>query len=447
MERLDFVLPDFTRILWGNVNVRKIWEPRINKIKQVWEDVERLRESSLQFVSPEGLIDLSLTMKNLGKVVVPLDRQGYSNSYSSSNVPVEEGKPFLYRVAITTPERSGDWLEVYDRLKYNTRYNEGVGILLGYPNCCIEFFKRVWVDEKFIDTTWEMSFNTTVRPYMTEPEEKYSRLNSTTIEGHNIVNNILLRWAGVRYVSHLPCSFNCVETERIGKENREKIIGCIENGKEIASWMDELLSMPIKWSALHGIAEVITPLFKVVTRTDATGEEYVVKLSGTEPKKIEENKDIWTDNGFTSLKEMEAAHQEIITIAKEEIQGKVIDLGCGNGELLTHFPGITQPCGIDLSPSKIKKAQELFPNGMFHKGSIYDFNWLSDATFEAAIISVNRLNESNLSGTLVKKLRENTRYLIIYSYDSNVDVHWMYETYFSQQWKVKVSSWNVMVLQ
>ena len=45
-------------------------------------------------------------------------------------------------------------------------------------------------------------------------------------------------------------------------------------------WIEEILNWPASWSALHGIAQVKTPVLKVSTRTDATAHEFVVRRPG-----------------------------------------------------------------------------------------------------------------------------------------------------------------------
>ena len=45
-------------------------------------------------------------------------------------------------------------------------------------------------------------------------------------------------------------------------------------------WLEEILSWPASWSALHGIAEVKTPVLKASTRTDATAHEFIVRRHG-----------------------------------------------------------------------------------------------------------------------------------------------------------------------
>ena len=45
-------------------------------------------------------------------------------------------------------------------------------------------------------------------------------------------------------------------------------------------WLLEILSWPIEWSALHGIAEIKTPVLKASTRTDAAPCKYTVRRQG-----------------------------------------------------------------------------------------------------------------------------------------------------------------------
>ena len=40
----------------------------------------------------------------------------------------------------------------------------------------------------------------------------------------------------------------------------------------------EILNFPLEWSSLHGIAEIINPIFKISTRSDATKYRYTIRL-------------------------------------------------------------------------------------------------------------------------------------------------------------------------
>ena len=80
--------------------------------------------------------------------------------------------------------------------------------------------------------------------------------------------NILWRWMGVRAVPHLPCRFDCPATVELARRFLD--VGREAGYREEMDWLVEILGWPVEWSALHGIAEVRTPILKVSTRTDAT---------------------------------------------------------------------------------------------------------------------------------------------------------------------------------
>ena len=46
-------------------------------------------------------------------------------------------------------------------------------------------------------------------------------------------------------------------------------------------WLTEILSWPVQWSALHGIAETRTPVFKISSDTDATADKLTLTYLGT----------------------------------------------------------------------------------------------------------------------------------------------------------------------
>jgi SAM-dependent methyltransferase len=55
------------------------------------------------------------------------------------------------------------------------------------------------------------------------------------------------------------------------------------------------------------------------------------------------------------------------------IQGKILDVGCGDGCFLSHivkrFPDLA-PTGVDLSPGQLEKARTRLPQGRFTQGTL-----------------------------------------------------------------------------
>jgi hypothetical protein len=87
-----------------------------------------------------------------------------------------------------------------------------------------------------------------------------------------MASNILLQSLGIRAAPHSPCSFDCRETVRLA-EDLAAVAAASGYGEEYG-WLSSILSWPVEWSALHGIAEIRTPIVKLCTPTDATAHEY-----------------------------------------------------------------------------------------------------------------------------------------------------------------------------
>jgi len=82
----------------------------------------------------------------------------------------------------------------------------------------------------------------------------------------------------LRAVPHLPCSFHCIRSVELGKKFMQ--LGREAGYAEEMDRLVQILSWPVEWSALHGIAEIKTPILKVSTRTDATPTRYIVHSKG-----------------------------------------------------------------------------------------------------------------------------------------------------------------------
>lgn len=258
MKRLEFVLPQFTRISWVSDRAREVWKSRLSQITKAWFEIEwmsiisGIRLCCLTTVTPEEFVSKAGGWSKQGLTALPLQIQG-----------AELGRPFGFRIVIGTPQDVSDFqkaLEVGD--------NGKIARLLGFPICCNQFFRDTLVEQGLVDTTWPMALGNT-----SSSEE----VRSIEVNGPPEAN-ILWRWMGIRAVPHLPCSFHCQPTVEFGKKLIK--VGSENGYKAEMDWLLEILSWPVEWSALHGIAEIKTPILKVSTRTDATPSKYVVKREG-----------------------------------------------------------------------------------------------------------------------------------------------------------------------
>ncbi len=410
MNRLDFVLPDFTRVIWVSEQAKTLWEPRINRISNLFMKIQResiissVRDSALDSYIPEQLPDIVNWANSNNLVFLPLGINGQADFYSATPLPYYGGK-YVVRAAITRPEYVKDWLEAW-----RAGDDKAIGQLLQYPDCCNEFFNKIWKTERFVDTTWPMAIGS-----------NGSIGDSGVISVHGFDScNILWRWLGVRTVPHLPCSFNCKGTVSFAQS-----LWINYSNTEEFRWLNEILSWPVEWSALHGIARIKTPICEISTRTDSTGDKYTVQREGTtypvdgatglvfpyqRVQSMNSDPTLWEDNGFKSLGDMIGAHSCIITLLANLKDGwNIVDAGCGNGNLLasTKRPFLV---GVEIDHLKVERGQKLYPNVQFVNAEIQELPPFPRAV---VLISVNRIKENKSILDWLKKWEA----VIVYSYD------------------------------
>ena len=451
-DRLPHVLPDFTRISWVNDRARDVWEPRVARIGSAWAEIEwrsvesGIRRCALTSVSSEQLVHRSAEWAGRGLATMPVAMSGASPGYASTSVAPRVGEPFEYRVAVGALAEVGEFKRAIDGGDDGT-----IGRLLGFPDCCIAFFRGTWVDDGCVDTTWAMAAN----DGRLDENGRLIEIDADT----PFQANILWRWMGPRAVPHLPCSFSCKAT--VALADRLMALGR-ENGHAVEmDWLEEILSWPVAWSALHGIAEVKTPVLKVSTRTDATAHEFMVRRHGHRlpaeavaglgfPFRPPERPGIthslafrkgleapialhtappeWyaSDNGFSARAAMDEAHRPIVELAVTSLgdTGTVIDLGCGNGALLKKIceaRGGVIPFGMDVDESKLEHARQLQPafSANFVAGNMFERIPIdADTVYSLVILMPGRLTEVDDASArrLRDWLRGHFQRLLVYGY-------------------------------
>jgi len=139
---------------------------------------------------------------------------------------------------------------------------------LGYPLCCGRFLGEL-VDNRRLDATWWVAYKS---------DHEANTLSHIGIHAESEINVL---WAplGFTPVPHIPCNFGCAASRQVGQRITD--LGRARGYEAEISWMRQILSWPVSWSALHGIAEIKTPILKMVTRADATAAKYTVDWRGT----------------------------------------------------------------------------------------------------------------------------------------------------------------------
>lgn len=125
-----------------------------------------------------------------------------------------------------------------------------IGELLGFPDCCRSFFGDVWVDNYELgltDPMYEVACNTP------SAEEITDRTN-VRVAKPEAYTNVLWRYFGWSFITHIPCSFECEESVEIGEARHEimKENGFADAAEAAYEWMDQ----PATWDGLKRIATI-----------------------------------------------------------------------------------------------------------------------------------------------------------------------------------------------
>jgi hypothetical protein len=429
-----------------------VWEPRVARVVRAWSSIEWLsvaegvRECALLWIAPDVLPSFISMWQSARLSAIRLNTP--DTHFGGSSVGFPTSASGLICVAVGAPDR----IELLRR-GWIAGDNERLGALLGYPPCCRSFFHDVWVVQGCLDTTWAMAKNTS-------PIQGDDMVTIELPDNVPPLANILWRWLGVRAVPHLPCRLDC--SHSISFAQQLLAVGHKAGFAEEVEWISEIVTWPVEWSALHGIAEIKSPLMKISTRTDATAGKCTVQWVGRRypkegavglkfpyqaPKRPmltrsrsyqrglahgarDEVVPTWryADNGFSSEAAMHALHEPIVKLARRALayeSGNVLDLGCGNGMLLAKVCGGRSdlvPYGVDSNGVALDNARRLLAQyaGNFVRGDLFDTDvWdTGNRRYALALLMLGRLLEVPLERRtrVLDRLQSSSLLVLGYAY-------------------------------
>jgi hypothetical protein len=384
------VLPEWTRWAWSSVAEREWWKLLFTEATQAFQMIEKyavvegLRDAAWMFVPSDQLVREAEWADAHGLTLVPTALSKMGGAYQSSFAgALVQGEPFNVRVLYL---RKGYTAPIFPLT------DARLGALLGYPECCQKAFADTWGQHQ-VDNTWE-------------------QLQGW--DGKSPTASTLWRWMGIRFVPHLPCSYNCEASKH--QAEQYAAVGRKYGYTEQMQLINEVVHWPVKWTRLFGIMESTGPCIKLSTRTDWTGEKQEFTKEGTYFKPTA---DLWTDNGFLSHTAMRGAHDLLLPILRESLppNARLLDLGCGNGMLLRrltiHRPDV-KIAGIDNNANSIGRIPSF--KGKWWAGRIQDGAW-APWNPTAVLVTPGRLLEMTpIDKAYVLGLLEDIPQKFLYSY-------------------------------
>jgi hypothetical protein len=263
-------MPSFTRVTWVSARARVAWEPRFGAIAAAWSQIERhsvvagLRRAAIAAVAAEDFDERAAEWQADGFSVLPIELRVKANGYASRHAPQPGTGPLEFEVALVAQAALDDF-----RVAWERQDQLAIADMLGYPRCCALAFRARYERHGMRDPTWPMAVATRT----SRREASHMVVVEDMLE-----TNILLRWLRARAVPHLPCRFDCPESAALGRAMID--LGRRSGHGPVIDWLEQVLTWPLEWSALHGLAEIRTPVCRVVADTDFSRARHVVRFAG-----------------------------------------------------------------------------------------------------------------------------------------------------------------------
>lgn len=252
----DFEIDPLLRIVWTSAKAREAWEQSIKDCANLVSELELLsvaegqRQCGWQSIGIQQLPSFEKRCAELGLVTLVVrysqSFQGFAHKFQpAGNINNNTNVPVIFA------------RKLKDALNFRNAYEAGnhdaQGEFLGFPDCCRRFFDRVWPD--YYDPIWQI-----------KDKDKF-----------HCYSNPLLRYIGLRISFHIPCSFHCDKTIELALQRMRL---AREINADLAKLLEALLSMPVEWDCLHGIAIIRTPIFYLIISSVPSNARHTVRMGG-----------------------------------------------------------------------------------------------------------------------------------------------------------------------
>jgi len=170
--------------------------------------------------------------------------QGFGHRHYPTNEITPDS--FIYGVVADTPEHAELFKEAHIG---STTDHKLIGKLLGYPECCTEWFCEVWLNGGCLDPVYETALNT--------PTVEMVGENEVNVTGPPEFNRMIRYW-GMQVIPYFTHSYDCKESLKFAEKFKEIMY---EKAPEEMDVLMEWLNMPTTWSMTNMIIEVKHPIF------------------------------------------------------------------------------------------------------------------------------------------------------------------------------------------
>jgi len=253
----DIQIEPFTKTNWKTATSRDIWKQVLRRAASAkhyaeWASVlsdKTERKAAVIHINNENrerwlerISDADLVYREI-RYSEPYD--GFAHKF----YPTDGSDPtrITYSVVARNNDIADKFKEAELDMSSHERHNT-VGKFLGFPECCRDFFNNAWIDEGKTDPIYEITCNTDSAEAPTDGNE------DVIVKDPSPFANIMWRYFGWSFITHMPCSWDCQKSIDVGKRRQE----IMENGgfKEAANELEKWLSEPFVWTGYHRLAHI-----------------------------------------------------------------------------------------------------------------------------------------------------------------------------------------------
>jgi len=250
-------LEPFRKSNWKTAESRDKWSPKLNSFTRIFDKLEywsmlsdqtdreikiihydhQNRDDWLERIGREGLHYRDI------KTVRSYD--GYSNRHFSTSKSDSE------RISYAAIAKTADAVDKAEEAELDLEGEErhrAVGNLLGFPDCCVDFFVDTWVGEHKMDNIFTIARNSGNATVVDDTG------NIIRIEDPEPYTNNLWKGFNYRFTTHNPCSYDCQATIDLAKRRGRFAAdsGYQDEINSLYNWLDK----PMKWSGYKGLARL-----------------------------------------------------------------------------------------------------------------------------------------------------------------------------------------------
>jgi uncharacterized protein len=253
----------FARQSWVSDAARATWQPRLEGIAAALAElalrrvIEGLSPCLTARVAPAEVFPFMLRAAEHG---LRAELLGEPPPGAEGAAPAGWAREARWVVIGRPPER-----DAYRRLRA-AGDDAALAALLGVPACCAAAEARRAAGDPE-DPSWAMA-------RATRGAAPGPALELTVAPALNP----LLRRLGLGLLPHRPCALDCAPS--LALADRLVALGRAAGHGPALDTLLELLGAPVSWTALHGIAELKTPHFKMIHDTPYTARPLVLALRG-----------------------------------------------------------------------------------------------------------------------------------------------------------------------